>query len=728
MALFRRPVSRASLTSAASRIIDPSAPNARSQSPDAAYLYSLYRELGPIHAACQTKFLAASKIEYFPARRIEPGADPERVDDGPAVEAYNRLRGPQGEFPDFIARMAMHWEIPGEGYLVQESDTGEEEWAVWSPVEYDRGRSKMGRPLRVPDEAPDIAEGKFVMRSWRQDPERREMPDSPLRAIQRECEQYVYLQGMISAIAQSRLMAGIIKVPAGLSFPPLANGDPSPPFFDVFYEAMEATQTNPHSATRLVPIAVEGDGETLQHLDFLDMARDLPEWVPDLMERVLRQMAVGMDLPPEQMTGLGDMNHWGAWLADDSLRLNFVDPLILNVLDSFSRGYLLPYLQEAQVPDPEKYLFWRDYGDLTSKVISPDHAIALAEMTPPAISHAALRRIIGFTEDDAPEEGETSTPAPVVPFPAAPDNVVPGPPDSIVAAGQKVGLGQIDHRLYAQISEAAQAALDRTLEKAGQKIRSHAVGDPRRPAKHPTLAAQINGVPNGQVGLTVGPSVKATLQLTDSDLVPEGSFDALGRRVEKILEAGQDETFQTVTEITGSEPDRDVEQESKWRTLAVQALLSGLGLLALRKLFTPDLEEDPAKTGEIEATQIPAPLIFDTLTIAGGGEPGFNPEAARGLANGEQAQKWIVEAGFSVREREWSIGAPAKPFEPHRSLRGTRFTECSDPSLATPPTAGWLGVSFMSPGDHRGCQCVAELVVEDTRDLFPPLAAGGVHE
>ena len=99
----------------------------------------------------------------------------------------------------------------------------------------------------------------------------------------------------------------------------------------------------------------------------IDLTRDLEEWVPEVMERILRQIAIGLDIPAEILTGLADVNHWGQWLIDDSLRLNYVDPLVLDVLDSFTRGYLWPALQAQGVPDFERFLFWRDYSDLTSR-------------------------------------------------------------------------------------------------------------------------------------------------------------------------------------------------------------------------------------------------------------------------------------------------------------------------------------------------------------------------
>jgi hypothetical protein len=528
---------------------------------------------------------------------------------------------------------------------------------------------------------------------------------------------------LVTAVSNARLIGGILGVPEELSFPPKANGDPADPFFDTLLDAIEAAVENPDSTQRIAPVGIQGPADLIDKINYVDLKRDLPEWVPTLMERVLRQIATGLDLPADILLGLADVNHWNAWLSEDSAKLDYVDPLVLLILDSLTRGYLHPTLTEMGVADPESYVFWRDYSDLIARSVGSEDAIALYELD--IISADAVRRVVGFTDSDAPDEAEVEAkrPAVVEPvFPAGPDNVIREIPQTLVAAGQKIGLGQIDHRLYTQLAEASQAALDRALERAGQKIRTHAVGSTKRsdgsvrPPKHATLAAQIDGVPNRLVSLTVGPAVRDTLQLTDDDLIPEGTFDHLTGRIERILEAGQSDTYTTISDMTGATPPRDEPQERSWIEAASALLITGLGALALRKLFTPDLELDPAESGEISDTQIPADLIFDTLTVAGGGQPGFGPEAPRGLANGEQAQRWIVEAGYRVREREWTVGAPAKPFEPHRNLRGTRFEQWTDPALTN--YTSWLGVSFMFPGDHKGCVCSAELVIEEAADLL----------
>lgn len=712
MALLRRPVPRASITSAAARVLNPE--TTRPPAIDAAGLYGLRAQLGQVRSALEFKSMAASKVEYYVATQDDPGDAPEKSDDPKAVEAFDALRGLTGGFPEFVGEFATHLDTAGEGYLVgfgsgdAESTIGKDDWDVVSPVEYNEARNQ-GYQRKDSSAIPRITDADFVLRVWRPSPMRRQDPDSPLRGVQTECEQYVLFRGLITSVARSRLVAKIVDIPDDWSFPPKANGDPADSLMDVLFEAMEASVNDIDSPSRIVPIVISRPGLSQGTINVTDIAQDLPEWVSSLMEKVLRQIATGLDLPADILLGLADVNHWNAWLSEDSAKLDYVDPLVLLILDSLTRGYLHPTLTEMGVADPERFMFWRDYSDLISRSVGTEDAVALFDRG--IISDEAVRRVVGFTDNDAVDEDPDPLPPPTEEtIPAGPDSVVRGIPETLVASAQRIGLAQIDHRLYAQIAEAAQASLDRALEKAGGKIRSHAVGDMRRPPKHPTLAAAIERVPNGEVGWTLGKSVKDTLQLTDEELIPPGSFDSIGKRAGKILEAGQDETYDTISEL--GTPTKDDEKERGFLERARDFLVAGLTALALRRLFTPDLSPDPSETGEVESTAVPAPLIFDTMTIAGGGEPGFGPETPRGLANGQQTLDWLSEIGYKVDVREWTVGSPAQRFEPHQNLRGTRFTEYTDPKLATPPTASWLGVSFMFPGDHSGCQCALELLPE----------------
>ena len=411
MPLFRRPAPpRVVLTAAASRILDPSAPTARSRAPDAEYLYSLYTKLGPVHSALRDKYYAASKITYYPGELVDVDQDPEAVTDGPALEAFERLKGPQGDFAVFVAETVLHWDVTGEAYLVGQQKDSEEEWDVWSSVEYDRYRNA-GRP-GTPDSVTELDTSDFILRCWRSHPMLREDPDSPLRAVVAACEQYVLYQDMLTALGRSRLVAPLQIIPSEIDFPETDDlGNPTS-FGKWLMEAQGAAVSDTSNPNRLAPITVESPAAYKDGWLTIDLARDLPEWVPGMIDSVLRQMAIGLDVPVGIFDSAGSFNHWTAWLEDDSLRLNYVDPPVLDVLDSFTRGYLWPTLEAGGMSHEEatQFVFWRDYSDLSSRSVTA--ADALASWDAGIITAEAARRSIGFTEADAPEEDLESPPEP----------------------------------------------------------------------------------------------------------------------------------------------------------------------------------------------------------------------------------------------------------------------------------------------------------------------------
>ena len=682
--------------------------------PDSDRLWGYYHALGEVWYVANFKAQAARRLTYYVGRQTEQGQDPEEVTEGPALDAIERVQGPLGDFGDFVAELCPHLTVVGEGYFVEDAD----EFDVWSSDEMRRA-SAGATAQRHPDEAE--GDPRFKLRVWRSDPQWRHKADSPLRSVQTEADTIILLRNMTQALTRSRLTAKILGIPDELSFAssnPEEEDPDSDPFMNDLIEAIVTSVTDDQSAARFAPLLIRGPGERLGQITEIDLTRDMPEWIGNLTDQSISRLANGLDFPAAMLVGLEDLNHWSAWVVEESTYKQHIDPLVQLILDSLTRGYLWPYLEEARVPNFRDFRFWRDYSDLTARTASVE--TTLAAKVEGLISDEAARKYLGFNEADAPDEPDEPEEEVVVGLPADRDNVVPGPP-LVAAAVPASDLGDIDRRLYTQITEAAQAALDRAMERAGNRIRSEVVGGgggSGRPAKHPTFAAQIDGHRGRDISLTLGRQVVTeTLQLSDDDLVPDGTFNALGERVEAILRRGQEQTHAAAQRLLGTELARNEDAERGWRERARDFLIAALSALALRRLFTPDAKPNPADTGEINDTAVPAGDVFDTLTIAGGGEPAVDPTQPRGLATGQQTEDWIQETGAIREGYVWQHGAPAVPFEPHLNLNGTRFERWTSEVLATPASASWLSTPYMFPGDHRGCQCLAVPIVEVPDEL-----------
>ena len=108
----------------------------------------------------------------------------------------------------------------------------------------------------------------------------------------------------------------------------------------------------------------------------------------------------------------------------------------------------------------------------------------------------------------------------------------------------------------------------------------------------------IQGLDPIIVPFTVGRATVETLQLSEEDLIPEGAFDRFSQRAKRLLTEAQAQTRSTLEQLTGIKPEAPAEEDN-WITAALAGLVGGLIGLARRRLFTPDLEPDPAETGEV---------------------------------------------------------------------------------------------------------------------------------
>lgn len=343
------------------------------------------------------------------------------------------------------------------------------------------------------------------------------------------------------------------------------------------------------------------------------------------------------------------------------------------------------------------------------------------------------------------------TPPPVEMVEPGPAEVMPGPPVSAVtAAGFTVfgnrftsgsnsagisltaaapapsleGLARIDQTLLDRLTETCQAGLDRALERAGAKIRTTA-------RKDRGITARIEGVDNLTVAGLLGPALVERLQLTDDELIPADVFDRTLSRARRLFRQTQEAAKDETERILGQDVPRDPAEEETWVDRAVDFLRNALISLALARLFTPDTTPDPAQTGEVADTPVPAETLVAALTYAGGGTPSTVPGAPRGLAVGEHTRTVVEGAGYRIVSEIWYYGDPSTRqtnFPPHQALDGQAVRTWTQPGLEVGASyttrlrngetrehsLGWLNVSHYFPGDHKGCRCTTYPIVELT--------------
>lgn len=619
-------------------------------------LWDIYERLGPVWYGMNFKRNAAMRVNYFAAEITEDYEEPIPTENQQVIDAVDRL----GNLGEIVGDFTIQENVAGEGFLFGRDD---EDFTVYSSLEVNQKR----RENLITDED-------YLLRIWRTSPKKRKDPDSSLRSVQAQCEQLLLLNDEIGATAMSRIPAGFFLVPNELSFATHAEDYPEPEGDEFMAEIIEIATTainDPDSAARVAPNVIRGPAEFLKEVRYVDISRQMDETFANMREELLRQIAGGINLPAEILTGLADLNHWSLWGVDESTAKHHVDPDVLHILAGLTEGYLYPYLEEASVSDFKRYLIWRDYSDLTSRPLSVEQALAMNEAG--IVNDEYVRRVANVPEDmagDGQPRGQLINP----------DIQSNREPPALVAAGVNLKpLEDIDRRLATEITEASEAAFERALERAGAKVRT-------KTQKDRQISAAIEGVDNLDVTRHLGHGRIETLQLTADQLIPADTFDNLSRRLKKLVKRGQIQTRDELEAMLG------VTLE-EFNDDGVDIFIAALLTAATARLFTASPDRDPAETGEFSEEISTASMVVDLLTRAGGAEPG--PETARGLALGERTRAAFRDAGYRVEATTWQWGywrTPQNRYEPHYNLDGEQ-------------SFGQLEINGYYPGDHNGCSC-----------------------
>lgn len=256
-----------------------------------------------------------------------------------------------------------------------------------------------------------LPEKTFIGRIWRPHPRYSYEPDSSMLSLREACYELVTLQQMIRGVARSRMNAGILYVPDGLSAAAslLDEADADEDAFEQeLFDALTSPITDETASTAIVPMVVRGPGELADKLKHISFAREADQWLVQRADRVLERIMQGIDVPKDLVTGLANVKYSNAVVIDESMYKSHIEPLALLLCDSLTTMFLRPAIK-AMFPDLspdslEKLCIWYDPSEVVSR---PDPASSANEgYDRYALSGAAWRRSHGFSNTDAPTEAE----------------------------------------------------------------------------------------------------------------------------------------------------------------------------------------------------------------------------------------------------------------------------------------------------------------------------------
>lgn len=395
--------------------------------------FGYYDLVGEIKYAAQFYARALSNLTLH-AAEIDENGDLVPTDDDEVKAAVDRIRDPgsvgrKGLLADYGRLMF----LTGEALLFvwHNPETDMEQWEMLSTDELralDGDYTRFMAPSLpaanfqpMPDDAyvpvPNTA-GRpkaVAYRLWKRHPRFSALPDAPMEGVLELCEELVLLTHAVRARAMSRLAgSGILFVDDRITTRPQeATPDDDileDPFLADLTESMTLPITDQGTAEAVVPMVARVHvpdntkiADLVYHLQLVDPMQLYPE--TNLRMECVRRIAICLDMPPEMLLGLGNLNHWNVWGIDEQSWKYHLQPMADHLVADLTSAYLTPYLKNVLGrSDWDKFVI--DYD--AAKVINhPDrskdyfqaHAVGV-------IGDEALREAIGATEDDVPTQEE----------------------------------------------------------------------------------------------------------------------------------------------------------------------------------------------------------------------------------------------------------------------------------------------------------------------------------
>lgn len=687
-----------------------------------------YRDMiGELRFALQFRARAISRVQFYVAQlnpdddeplalslRNETDGDGQPSEKSKAITVSPQLadaaeaelgRLPIDDGYGFTGVWSENFDVAGDCWLhARLLPDGEEEWRIRSVLDVDvQGttmtvKDELGQPRRLDLSDPKRGhEGtEELYRLWVPHPAHSHLADTALHATMDVLEDICLIGREIRAASRSRIAAnGVWPIPVGMTLLKNTKEDNENPqdgttqFMANLTAAILAPISNEGDPGGVAPIIITGTREDIEvaSKSFIRFDR---ETSPELLAKLaaaIKRMATSLDIPPEILTGMADVNHWTAWQIDAATFRHYLEPSIRLMVDSLTAAFLRPaLLADGFTADEVKRIrIWYDAGQITENPNRRQDAIDARDRA--AISDDAFRTALGFNDGDAPsveeqllmiankagvdqsaaiailaewakQQGEPmALPAPQAPAQIAPARRPESPPP---APGDPTGTGgtgapdsappairaaappaqstyrldtqtarrlmDIDRALRDQLMADADAAITRALERAGSRLRSKATRDPE-------LTASLRDRPVTQWAASMGRQQALALGADIRFLLSQAWEELQATFTRKVLNAIDQVTDLVAGRFLGLAAERArprMAAEMATRvTAAWHRLQAELEQHAERLLFDqlPDDDQD----GEIADFIVPPYLVRNALAEIGG-----LPETSGGIANGRQ--------------------------------------------------------------------------------------------
>ncbi|NKY48018.1 conjugal transfer protein TraF [Nocardia cerradoensis] len=311
-----------------------------------------------------------------------------------------------------LGRLAPLMMIPGEAWLAIIFPDGEEQWHVLSNDEVKPRGELVELELEDGTNYTMDPETDTLSRIWRQDPRRARLAWSPAKAALPILKEIVRMSQNIEAAGKSRQAGnGILVLPTEISMPakPAPTGAPDPDAPNLpapaplsrfvtadevrvaLQEAMAKAIQDPSSAEALVPIILQVAGEWVDKIRHIKFDSEVSDKAQAAREKAVRRLAMTLDMPPEVLLGLADLNHWSLYGVEEEAVRWHAAPEMETICAALTTQLLRPMVPDADV------VIWYDTSDVEAE---PDQVEKVRTgFTDGVVRAEAYLRELGMSEE-----------------------------------------------------------------------------------------------------------------------------------------------------------------------------------------------------------------------------------------------------------------------------------------------------------------------------------------
>jgi hypothetical protein len=315
-----------------------------------------FNAIGEIHYALTRAARIAGYAKIRAVRLTPDGKVDSTIDTGPVADLVASFYSRVGGTRHLIERYFLQQKVPGESHLIRWMEGRSQDGYVFaSSQELDDGTvgvagatiaakaQKMDLKMTTQPAVANIngaftksiAQKDYIGRVWAPSAQWLEVPESPLFALDTQCDILHSMTRQMRATLKSRFaVAGLLYFSSQVREAFGGAGRRTPrgkTVLQIIYEIMKTNLADGGDltdVTSILPIMLMGDAEVGKVAEHITIDRQIFETDINLRSELIDRILFGLDINAPSTKGNTDTSHWGAWQnSADELRLAVIPEL-----------------------------------------------------------------------------------------------------------------------------------------------------------------------------------------------------------------------------------------------------------------------------------------------------------------------------------------------------------------------------------------------------------------